>query len=46
VLQLSAANAPPMRALLIALERAAFTYDADLPNAINDASTALEHAVE
>jgi hypothetical protein len=46
VLQLSAATAPPMRALLIALERAAFTYDADLPNAIADASTALEHAVE
>jgi hypothetical protein len=46
VLRLHAASDPAMRSLLIALERAAFTYDADLPNAIADACTALEHAAE
>jgi hypothetical protein len=46
VLRLHQASAEPMRSLLTALERAAFTYDADLPNAIGDACTALEHAAQ
>ena len=33
------------RDLLIALERAAFTYDLDLPAAVNDACLALERAL-
>jgi len=42
VLRLAPASSEPMRGLLIALERAAFTYDADLANAIADACNALE----
>ncbi len=37
---------PITRGLLIALERAAFTYDEDLPAAIVDACSALERYVE
>ncbi|HEY1429289.1 MAG TPA: hypothetical protein VGF18_06930 [Candidatus Tumulicola sp.] len=46
VLRLPQASVEPMRGLLIALERAAFTYDADLPNAIADACTALERNLQ
>jgi hypothetical protein len=42
VLRLGPATSEPMRGLLIALERAAFTYDADLASAIADACNALE----
>ena len=41
VLARPAAREPGMRALLIALERSAFTYDADLAAAIDDACAAL-----
>jgi hypothetical protein len=34
-----------MRQLLIALERSAFTYDDDLPRAIEDACAALERYI-
>jgi hypothetical protein len=46
VLRLHQATSEPMRRLLTALERAAFTYDADLPRAIEDACAALESAAE
>ena len=42
VLSRSGAQDPRVRQLLVALERAAFTYDADLPAAIADACDALE----
>ncbi|HEY1680848.1 MAG TPA: hypothetical protein VGF98_04330 [Candidatus Tumulicola sp.] len=45
VLRLPRAGAEPMRGLLIALERAAFTYDSDLPGAISDACLALERNI-
>lgn len=37
---------PPMRSLLVALERSAFTYDEDLRAAIDDAGSALERFIE
>lgn len=40
------ATQPVTRALLIALERAAFTYDADVSSAIDAASTALRNYIE
>lgn len=46
VLRRPGAQKPRMRSLLVALERAAFTYDNDLPAAIDDAIAALEHALE
>ncbi|MGA8535401.1 MAG: hypothetical protein WB615_14935 [Candidatus Tumulicola sp.] len=42
VLQRPEATSPPMRELLRALERAAFTYDDDLTPAIDDACATLE----
>ncbi len=36
---------PTMRELLIALERSAFTYDEDVPAAIDDACAALERSI-
>jgi hypothetical protein len=42
VLQRPLATEPAMRELLRALERAAFTHDADLPDAIESAVSALE----
>ncbi len=46
VLRLPQAGAEPMRGLLVALERAAFTYDADIPAAIADACAALERNLQ
>jgi len=46
VLSRPGTNAPTTRALLVALERSAFTYDADLDAAIDDACGALERFIE
>jgi hypothetical protein len=45
VLQRSQARNARMRALLVALERAAFTYDEDLSDAIDGACIAIEHCL-
>jgi hypothetical protein len=46
VLQRPGCSQSPMRELLIALERSAFTYDQDLNAAIDDACFALERSIE
>jgi hypothetical protein len=46
VLRRREASDPTLRALLISLERSAFTYDDDLARAIEDACTALERCIE
>ena len=46
VLRRPSASEPAMRELLRALERAAFTYDADLPAALANARAALEYFLE
>ena len=46
VLTRSQATQPVVRGLLIALERAAFTYDADVSAAIDAASNALQNYIE
>jgi hypothetical protein len=46
VLQRPAAADPSTRDVLKALERAAFTYEADLPAALDDACAALERYLQ
>ena len=46
VLRRPEALEPAIRALLVALERSAFTYDADLRAAIEDACSALDRYIE
>jgi hypothetical protein len=46
VLRRRESSDPTLRALLISLERSAFTYDDDLAAAIEDACAALERYME
>ena len=46
VLRRPGCGAGPLHALLVALERSAFTYDEDLAAAIDDAGAALERYSE
>lgn len=46
VLRRPAASSPPVAGVLRALERAAFTYETDLPAALSDARAALERLLE